>query len=147
LSNPLGFVDGPNVYTYVRNNPVRYGDPWGLASCECPPAQKNCLELLFKQPVGGVKIVTKGPSKKWDATTRKNKIIVYGSCEDFFNNPDTVLEEYHHVLRQWNTGRLSRLKYAIAWIKDGYDNKWERESKAWVKDNIQSYLDCLANQN
>jgi RHS repeat-associated protein len=31
--DPLGMVDGPNVYAYVRNNPVAYSDPLGLAAC------------------------------------------------------------------------------------------------------------------
>jgi hypothetical protein len=32
--DPAGFVDGPNVYTYVRQNPWTYFDPLGLASVE-----------------------------------------------------------------------------------------------------------------
>ncbi len=28
--DPLGMVDGPNVYAYVNNNPVNLVDPWGL---------------------------------------------------------------------------------------------------------------------
>jgi RHS repeat-associated protein len=31
-SDPSGFVDGPNLYTYVRNNPVSRRDPVGRAS-------------------------------------------------------------------------------------------------------------------
>ena len=27
--DPLGMIDGPNVYTYVRGNPVKYSDPSG----------------------------------------------------------------------------------------------------------------------
>ena len=30
--DPLGFVDGPNRYAYVRNNPIRYLDPSGTAA-------------------------------------------------------------------------------------------------------------------
>ena len=30
--DPLLYVDGPNVYSYVNNNPVNYVDPWGLSS-------------------------------------------------------------------------------------------------------------------
>ncbi len=29
-SDPSGFTDGPNLYAYVRNNPLRYVDPTGL---------------------------------------------------------------------------------------------------------------------
>jgi RHS repeat-associated protein len=28
--DPLGFIDGPNLYVYVNNNPVNLIDPWGL---------------------------------------------------------------------------------------------------------------------
>ncbi|MDD4938837.1 MAG: DUF6531 domain-containing protein [Candidatus Omnitrophica bacterium] len=27
--DPLGMVDGPNMYAYVRNNPITFVDPWG----------------------------------------------------------------------------------------------------------------------
>jgi RHS repeat-associated protein len=30
-TDPLEFVDGPNMYAYVRQNPVSSFDPWGLA--------------------------------------------------------------------------------------------------------------------
>ena len=30
--DPAGYVDGMNLYAYVRNNPLRYLDPWGLCS-------------------------------------------------------------------------------------------------------------------
>jgi len=28
--DPLGMVDGPNLYAYVNNNPANWIDPWGL---------------------------------------------------------------------------------------------------------------------
>lgn len=30
--DPAGFVDGPNLYAYVRSNPLAFVDPWGLAA-------------------------------------------------------------------------------------------------------------------
>ena len=30
--DPLGMVDGPNVYAYVRGNPVMYSDASGLSA-------------------------------------------------------------------------------------------------------------------
>ena len=29
-TDPVGYVDGPNLYTYVNNNPISYADPNGL---------------------------------------------------------------------------------------------------------------------
>ncbi len=51
------------------------------------------------------------------------------------------------MLEQWNTGKLSKLKYAVAYALHGYDNKYEQEAKAWVQKNMQAYLDCLAKQD
>src|ERR1700688_418839 len=36
--DPSWFVDGPNLYPYVRNNPIGYFDPTGLAQLCCRPA-------------------------------------------------------------------------------------------------------------
>ena len=30
--DPMGMIDGPNVYVYVGNNPVNYIDPWGYCA-------------------------------------------------------------------------------------------------------------------
>ena len=33
--DPLGMVDGPNLYKYVQNNPVSFVDPLGLTIWAC----------------------------------------------------------------------------------------------------------------
>ena len=43
--DPLGMVDGPNVYAYVRGNPVNAVDVWGLFAqlTTCETKQTQCL--------------------------------------------------------------------------------------------------------
>jgi hypothetical protein len=31
-ADPLGMIDGPNVYCYLNNNPINLLDPWGLCA-------------------------------------------------------------------------------------------------------------------
>lgn len=55
--DPSGFVDGPNLYSYVRNTPVTQIDPLGLESrapCAAgnPDELKKCLEACDKGTKG-----------------------------------------------------------------------------------------------
>jgi len=80
---------------------------------------KECLQKTFDKSgpdIDGVKIQEKpkGPNYPWAATTRKNKIIIFVPCNKFFGWNEVVLEEYFHVLNQWNTGRMNRRNYIWA---------------------------------
>ena len=35
------------------------------------------------------------------ATTRRRRIYLRGSAEDFFNDPGLMMHEYFHVMKQW----------------------------------------------
>jgi hypothetical protein len=118
--------------------------PWGKRNVSVPKDSATVSSCYSNSRLGGVKLEIEPPSKKWSATTRKNKITVYGSCQAFVDDPETVLEEYYHVLEQWNKGRLSRLKYNLADLFHGYNNKYEKEAKTWVQKNLESYMACLA---
>jgi RHS repeat-associated protein len=60
--DPAGMVDGPNVYGYVKNNPVNYRDPTGRSSWL--PIKMNCphWEYVCKPKIEfgwfGIKIKT-----------------------------------------------------------------------------------------
>ena len=53
------------------------------------------------------------------AVTRANAIYLRGPASEFFSDPESILHEYYHVLRQWNTGELSALRYVKEWIRCG----------------------------
>jgi RHS repeat-associated protein len=53
MRDPLGMVDGTNVYAYVTGNPVRYSDPYGLSAlpsgrfpCRLPTSHPNKRDHL-----------------------------------------------------------------------------------------------------
>ncbi|GAA5442099.1 hypothetical protein Misp06_00260 [Microbulbifer sp. NBRC 101763] len=74
------------------------------------------------------------------ATTRVDSIYLRKSKEHFFDRPFTVLEEYYHVIEQWNTGRMTRTGYLIENARNGYDNnKWEIEAKGFAKNNLKRF--------
>jgi hypothetical protein len=68
------------------------------------------------------------------ATTRRNTIYLRGSLQEFFADPDLLLHEYFHVLRQWNRGRMSLLDYLVEWVRRGYwANRYERQARRFVR--------------
>ena len=67
------------------------------------------------------------------ATTRRNRILLRGTAQEFFADPALVLHEYFHVLRQWNTGRLSTFRYLREWLRRGYwRNRYEHQARRFV---------------
>jgi RHS repeat-associated protein len=57
--DPLGFVDGPNVYCYVRQNPWTHWDPEGLA---LEKAEREALEKDYEQAASRYKAIGGKPS-------------------------------------------------------------------------------------
>lgn len=79
------------------------------------------------------------------ATTRRNRILLRGSVAEFCADPELVLHEYFHVLRQWNAGRLSTLAYLGEWLRHGYRaNRFERQARRFVKLRLAVLRERLA---
>jgi hypothetical protein len=110
-----------------------------------PNRAKECVSLLLGKDVSSVQIEQEGPKGNWLASTRRNKIILYVPEAEFFGpgNEDGVLEEYYHVVEQWNTGRLNRFKYVLASWRGYRRNKYEVEAKKWTADHVQNYINCI----
>jgi hypothetical protein len=74
------------------------------------------------------------------ATTRRNTIYLRGSLQEFFADPDLLLHEYFHVLRQWNRGRMNLLDYLVEWVRRGYwANRYERQARRFVRLRLPAF--------
>jgi len=102
-----------------------------------PAELRAALQRVFGEAVDDVQII----ENSWfarlhgraTATTRRNRIYLRGSAEEFFADPALLLHEYFHVLRQWNRGRLSLLRYLAEWGRNGYwHNRYERQARRFV---------------
>ena len=74
------------------------------------------------------------------AVTGVNVIYVNDSLEGFFQYDFTVLEEYYHVLRQWNTHQMTARSYLAELMRNGYEGShYEIEAKTFANDNLGAY--------
>jgi hypothetical protein len=78
------------------------------------------------------------------ATTRRNTIYLRGSLEEFFADPELLLHEYFHVLRQWNRGRMNLWSYLAEWRRRGYwQNRYERQARRFVQLRLGAFRHAL----
>lgn len=98
-----------------------------MSSSVLPPLPwLAALNVIFGADVGGVRIVERslharchGPIR---ATTRPGRILLCGAASNFFSDPEFVLHEYFHVVRQWQSGELTRCSYLLECVRRGYIN-------------------------
>ena len=102
------------------------------------------LERVFGEPVGGVIIIERSRYARAHlgmcATTRPNRILLAIYGQEFVSNPDLLLHEYFHVIRQWGPGRLTRWRYLKESMRCGYwDNPYEREARQFTAGAVEQY--------
>jgi hypothetical protein len=113
-----------------------------------PPSVAVALERVFSVPVGGVVVIERSLYARlhlgmW-ATTRPNRILLAVTGEQFVADPDLVLHEYFHVIRQWGEGRLTRWRYLVESARRGYrDNAYEREARDFTVSTLPQFRGYL----
>jgi hypothetical protein len=95
------------------------------------------LERVFAEPVDGVIVIERSLFARAHlgmcATTRPNRILLAIGGAEFIANPELLLHEYCHVIRQWRPGHLTRSRYLLESARCGYwDNRFEREARAFA---------------
>ena len=114
-----------------------------------PPALRASLLELFGPGVDDVRIIEHswyaGLHGRIVATTRRRRIYLRGSAAEFFEQPEIVLHEYFHVLRQWEPRRLSIWRYLLEWLRRGYwDNRFEIEAREFAADHLYRFRALLS---
>ena len=116
-----------------------------------PPAVRRALEEIFGQDglsLGQVRVIEHSLFARLHgraiATTRRRRIFLRGSAADFFSNPELMLHEYCHVLRQWEPGSLTTLKYVREWLRHGYwNNRFEIEARDFAREHAGRFSEML----
>ena len=114
-----------------------------------PSAALTAVGAVFGEPVSHVRIVEHSLYARLHigarATTRRSRILLAGSAEDFWRDPELVLHEYFHVLRQWQPRRLTILRYLIESIRNGYwRNAFEIEARDFAAQHAARYRSLLS---
>jgi hypothetical protein len=115
---------------------------------ELPQSVATALERVFAEPIGQVRVIQYSRYARAHlgmcATTRPNRILLAISGVEFIANPEMVLHEYFHVLRQWATGRLTRWRYLAESARCGYwENPFEREARECSAATVERYRSYL----
>ena len=109
-----------------------------------PPAALVILEKIFDEPVAHVRVIERSLYARLHlgarATTRRSRILLAGRAEDFWNDPELVLHEYFHVLRQWQPRRLTIVRYLLESVRNGYRcNVFEIEAREFAAQHVARY--------
>ena len=113
-----------------------------------PAPVATALERIFEEPVAAVKVIEYSryarAHRGMRATTRPDRILLAISGREFIANPELLLHEYFHVLRQWGTGELTRWRYLLESARRGYwENRFEREAREFSAAAVNRYCDYL----
>ena len=102
-----------------------------------PPPLAAALAALLGESVAQVRVIERSWYVRLHgraiATTRRGRIYLRGTADEFFADPWLMLHEYWHVLGQWAPGRLTVPRYLLECLRRGYwENRFEVEARAFA---------------
>ena len=108
-----------------------------------PGSLRGALEAVIGEPVSRVRIIEHSLYARLHhraiATTRRRRIYLRDSAQDFFDDPWLMLHEYCHVLKQWEPGDLTVMRYCREWLRNGYwNNRYEVEARAFADRHVHA---------
>jgi hypothetical protein len=114
-----------------------------------PQHVRQALEQILGERIDEVKVVERSWFARLHprvrATTRRERIYLTGSARDFFADPELMLHEYCHVVRQWRSGGLTVLRYLAEWLRRGYHaNRFEVEARAFATAHVAQLTALLS---
>jgi len=117
-----------------------------------PSAIAAALENIFGEPVAHVRVTEHSLYARLHlgarATTRRGRIYLAGSAASFWRDPELLLHEYFHVLRQWQPRRLTVIRYLIECARRGYWlNAYEIEAREFAAVHVARLRRLLAEAN
>ena len=109
-----------------------------------PSSLRTALEAVVGESVSHVRIIEYSLYLRLHpraiATTRRRRIYLRGSAQEFFGDPWLMLHEFCHVLKQWEPGDLTVARYCLESLRHGYwNNRFEVEARAFA----DKYLHAL----
>src|SRR5262245_24420134 len=109
-----------------------------------PEFMRIALAIFFGEDVARVEVMENSLFARlhWGAvaTTRRRRIYLRGSAEDFFREPALVMHEYFHVMKQWEPRLLTRGRYVLEWLRRGYwRNRFEVEARQFTAENLYRF--------
>jgi hypothetical protein len=116
-----------------------------------PAPVTAALQQVFAEPVGGVVVIEHSRYARLHrgmrATTRPNLILLAVSGAAFVADPEFLLHEYFHVLRQWRA-HMTRWRYVVESARRGYwNNRYEREAREFAAGTVALYCGYLRDRN